>query len=292
MASPTARELLAADPDVRYVWRHLPLADVHPHARLAAEAAEAAGAQGRFWDMHEMLLANQTHLDPGDIVGYAGRLDLDVERFRADLAAHAFAGRVARDVESADLSGVSGTPTFFINDQRHRGPQDLATLTTAIAAMRASPAGAAPPAHTRPGPAPGRGGAAMSDAPTGARYSADHLWVLPRDGGGVVRVGLTGFAQESLGDVMAVTAPQPGSRIAAGVTCGEVESTKSVSDLVAPLSGTVTDRNQALDDDPAAVNDDPYGRGWLFEVEVDPSTLSDQLAGLMSAPDYERLAAG
>jgi protein-disulfide isomerase len=136
MVAPTARELLAGNADIRYVWRHLPLPDVHPHAQLAAEAAEAAGAQGAFWPMHDLLLAHQEHLDADRLVGYARTLGLDTDRFRADLARGRFAARVARDVESADLSGVAGTPTFFINDRRHDGPQDLATLNTAIATAR------------------------------------------------------------------------------------------------------------------------------------------------------------
>jgi Na+/H+ antiporter NhaA len=138
LASPTTKELLAANPDVRYVWRHLPLSDIHAHAKLAAEAAEAAGAQGKFWAMHDLLLSNQTDLEPSDIVAYAEDLDLDLDRFRDDLAVHLYAARVDQDVESADISGVAGTPTFFINDQRHHGAQDLGSLTRAIAMSRAS----------------------------------------------------------------------------------------------------------------------------------------------------------
>ncbi|WP_157494517.1 Na+/H+ antiporter NhaA [Kutzneria sp. 744] len=134
MAAPTARELLADNADIRYVWRHLPLPDVHPHAQLAAEAAEAAGEQGAFWDMHDMLLANQTDLGLEDVVTYAAMLGLDIDRFRDDL--RRVEARVARDVESADLSGVAGTPTFFINGRRHDGPQDLASLNGAIETAR------------------------------------------------------------------------------------------------------------------------------------------------------------
>ncbi|WP_211771105.1 Na+/H+ antiporter NhaA [Kutzneria sp. CA-103260] len=136
MAAPTARELLADNDDIRYVWRHLPLPDVHPHAQLAAEAAEAAGAQGQFWAMHDMLLANQTDLAPDDLTTYAELLGLDVERFRDDLRRRATAVKVAQDVESADLSGVAGTPTFFINGRRHEGPQDLTALNDVIQAAR------------------------------------------------------------------------------------------------------------------------------------------------------------
>jgi protein-disulfide isomerase len=134
MAAPTARELLADNADIRYVWRHLPLPDVHPHAQLAAEAAEAAAEQGAFWDMHDMLLANQTDLGLEDVVTYAAMLGLDIDRFRDDL--RRVEARVARDVESADLSGVAGTPTFFINGRRHDGPQDLASLNGAIETAR------------------------------------------------------------------------------------------------------------------------------------------------------------
>ena len=126
------RELLRDFGDVRYVWRHLPLSDVHPRAQLAAEAAEAAGDQGAFWEMHDLLLDHQDRLGPGDLVGYAEQLGLDVERFTARLQGHAGAGRVAEDVDSADISGVSGTPTFFINGQRHYGAYDIDTLSKAV----------------------------------------------------------------------------------------------------------------------------------------------------------------
>ncbi|MFF4597741.1 Na+/H+ antiporter NhaA [Amycolatopsis sp. NPDC001319] len=150
MAAPTARELLAENSDIRYVWRHLPLHDIHPHAQLAAEAAEAAGAQGAFWPMHDLLLGNQTDLHFDALVGYAEQLGLDVDRFRDDLLRRRFAGHVERDVESADLSGVAGTPTFFVNDQRHDGPQDLATLTTVITGARSRVTAFAPAAAIVP----------------------------------------------------------------------------------------------------------------------------------------------
>jgi len=135
-AEPVARSLLA-DQDLRFVWRHLPLSDVHPAAQLAAEAAEAAAAQGRFWEMHDHLLAHQDELAFDDLVRYAGELGLDVERFRRDLDEHEHQTRVAQDVESADISGATGTPTFFINGQRHYGAYDEQTLTAAIRAARA-----------------------------------------------------------------------------------------------------------------------------------------------------------
>ncbi len=134
-AEPVVRELLK-DTDLRYVWRHLPLTDVHPHAQLAAEASEAASAQGKFWEMHDLLLDHQDHLEPMDLLSYARQLELDVERFKSDLKEHRFATRVARDVHTADLSGVAGTPTFFINGQRHHGAFDLEALSTAIADAR------------------------------------------------------------------------------------------------------------------------------------------------------------
>jgi protein-disulfide isomerase len=146
-AEPAVRELLADYGDVRYVWRHLPLSDVHPHAQLAAEAAEAAAGQGAFWEMHDVLFEHQGALKPTDLIRYAGQLGLDVPRFTADLRKHAGAGRVAEDVDSADLSGVSGTPTFFINGQRHHGAYDIEVLSTAVRAAKARAAIARQPAR-------------------------------------------------------------------------------------------------------------------------------------------------
>jgi Na+/H+ antiporter NhaA len=131
------RELLAGDGDLRYVWRHLPLNDVHPHAQLAAEAAEAAGDQGRFWDMHDSLLSHQDRLTLRDLIADAESLGLDMDRFREYLRKQRGAPRIAEDVESADLSGVSGTPSFFINGHRHQGAYDIDTLTKAVRLARA-----------------------------------------------------------------------------------------------------------------------------------------------------------
>jgi Na+/H+ antiporter NhaA len=131
------RSLLSDFGDLRYVWRHLPLSDVHPHAQMAAEASEAAAAQGKFWEMHDMLLANQDELNVRDLVRYAGELGLDVEQFRTHLRKRKGAGRIADDVESADLSGVSGTPTFFVNGRRHYGAYDVDTLSSEVRAARA-----------------------------------------------------------------------------------------------------------------------------------------------------------
>jgi Na+/H+ antiporter NhaA len=136
-AEPVVRELLRDFGDVRYVWRHLPLNDVHPNTQLAAEAAEAAADQGAFWEMHDLLFAHQDALRPNDLVSYAAQLGLDVERFASDLREHAGAARVAEDVDGADLSGVSGTPTFFVNGRRHYGAYDIATLSAAVRAAGA-----------------------------------------------------------------------------------------------------------------------------------------------------------
>jgi Na+/H+ antiporter NhaA len=136
-AEPVIRELLRDYGDVRYVWRHLPLNDVHPHAQLAAEGAEAAANQNAFWEMHDTLLHHQDALTARDLVGYADSLGLDVAKFTADLRGHAGAARIGEDVDSADLSGVSGTPSFFINGKRHYGAYDIDTLSGAVRAALA-----------------------------------------------------------------------------------------------------------------------------------------------------------
>jgi glycine cleavage system H protein len=136
---------------------------------------------------------------------------------------------------------------------------------------------------------PARRGGTMSDIPADLRYSQDHLWVRPGPGGGLVRVGVTDFAQRSLGDVGEVTLPGLGGTLKAGQACGDIESVKSVSDLVAPVAGTVRARNDDLASTPGLVNTDPYGQGWMFEAEIDPSTRDQQLASLMDAGAYRRL---
>ena len=128
--------LLADQGDVAYVWRHLPLNDVHPNAQNAAEASEAAAKQGMFWEMHDALLT-QDDLRPPALVATARRLGLDDERFMDDLHEHTYAARIAEDVDSADLSNVSGTPTFFINGKRHYGAYDIEALTKAVEVARA-----------------------------------------------------------------------------------------------------------------------------------------------------------
>jgi len=145
-AEPIIRELLTDFGDLRYVWRHLPLGDVHPQAQLAAEASEAAAAQGAFWQMHDLLLDHQGALGPKALIRYAERLGLDVDRFTDELRAHIWSDRVAADVESADVSGVAGTPSFFINGQRHAGAYDIDTLSRAVRTARAR---AAIPSVTR-----------------------------------------------------------------------------------------------------------------------------------------------
>lgn len=124
----------------RYVARHLPLDEPHPHARSAAIAAEAAARQGRFWEMHDLLFANQTRLEPDDLRGYAAEIGLDLDRFEADAADPELAERVQEDADSAHDSGARGTPTFFLNGVRHRGPHDARTLIAALEAQLADAA--------------------------------------------------------------------------------------------------------------------------------------------------------
>ena len=122
----------------------------------------------------------------------------------------------------------------------------------------------------------------MSDIPADLRYTAEHEWVQ-RTGEDTVRVGITDFAQESLGDVVYIQLPEVGTDLAAGGSFGEVESTKSVSDLYAPLSASVVAVNAELEAKPELVNSDPYGQGWLLELRAGGDTLDDGLAGLLDA---------
>jgi len=128
--------------ELRYVFRHLPLTDVHPHAEPSARAAEAAGAQGRFWEMHDLLFRHQEELTFEDLVGYAGELGLDVEDFVRDLEEDRHAERVREDVVSAEASGARGTPTFFVGEGRHVGPYDTETLAAELEASRYRSGGA------------------------------------------------------------------------------------------------------------------------------------------------------
>lgn len=126
-------DLIAAfGDDIAFVFRHLPLDQVHEHARLAAEAAEAAAVQDRFWEMHDTLFAHQDALRESDLTSYASSLGLDVDWFTDEVQSRRHALRVERDVASADDGGATGTPTFFINGHRHQGRHDLATLTEAL----------------------------------------------------------------------------------------------------------------------------------------------------------------
>jgi protein-disulfide isomerase len=109
---------------------------VHPYAQLAAEAVEAVGGQGKFWEMHDLLLEHQNTLTGKDLIRYAGELGLDIDKFTRDLRNHAGLAKIAADVDSADLSGVSGTPSFFVNGKRHHGAYDISTLSDAVRTAR------------------------------------------------------------------------------------------------------------------------------------------------------------
>jgi Na+/H+ antiporter NhaA len=136
-AEPVIRQLLSTSgDDVRYVWRHLPLNDVHPNAQLAAEASEAAAAQDAFWEMYDILLAHQGALTLEDLAGYGMSLGLDVERYLGEIRRRVHVPRISEDVASADESGVSGTPTFFINGRRHYGAYDIDGLTLVVGAAK------------------------------------------------------------------------------------------------------------------------------------------------------------
>jgi glycine cleavage system H protein len=129
----------------------------------------------------------------------------------------------------------------------------------------------------------------MTDTPSDLRYSSDHLWARVPADGSAVRVGVTDFAQQSLGDVVDISLPRPGDTVKAGEPCGDIESTKSLNDLIAPVTGTVRARHDDLAGAPELVNSDPYGQGWMFEVETDPATLDQQLAALMDARAYSEM---
>ncbi|AOP54071.1 MULTISPECIES: glycine cleavage system protein GcvH [Brevibacterium] len=124
------------------------------------------------------------------------------------------------------------------------------------------------------------------DYPVSLRYSRDHEWVETTENSAVVRVGITDFAQEQLGDVVYVDLPEVGDKTTAGESCGEVESTKSVSDLIAPVSGSITEVNEGLDDAPETVNTSPFQDGWMYLVELsDPQ----QVEALMDVEQYKEL---
>jgi glycine cleavage system H protein len=117
----------------------------------------------------------------------------------------------------------------------------------------------------------------MSDVPDDLKYTAEHEWVRVAANGSTVRVGITDYAQAALGDVVYVSLPQTGTSVDGGAAFGEVESTKSVSDLYAPVSGTVVGRNDALDEQPDLINSDPYGDGWIVDIEVSDAAALDSL---------------
>lgn len=122
----------------------------------------------------------------------------------------------------------------------------------------------------------------MSELPEELRYSPEHEWVRV-DNAGIARVGVTAYATSELGDIVYVSLPTVGSSVVAGDTCGELESTKSVSDIFAPVSGVVTAVNDAVTDDPESIGADPYGEGWLFDVEM---SFPAELDELLEADDY------
>lgn len=125
----------------------------------------------------------------------------------------------------------------------------------------------------------------MSDVPADLRYTPEHEWIS-RTADDTVRVGITDFAQDALGDVVFVQLPDVGTKVAAGESFGEVESTKSVSDLYAPLNATVVAVNAELEANPSLINSDPYGQGWLLDLQADGDTLNQGLSALLDADAY------
>jgi len=126
---------------LRFAFRNFPLVEIHPHDLHAAETAEAAAAQGRFWEMFDLLFAHQTSLEDADLRTYAAQLGLDVDRFERDVTGHAHAARIEDDARSGEASGVVGTPTFFVDGLRHEGGADIASLRAAITAGRPAAGG-------------------------------------------------------------------------------------------------------------------------------------------------------
>jgi glycine cleavage system H protein len=128
----------------------------------------------------------------------------------------------------------------------------------------------------------------MSDVPDDLKYTAEHEWVRIGDGSKTARVGITDYAQGALGDVVYVSLPEVGAKVVKATAVGEVESTKSVSDIYAPLTGTVTARNEKLDESPDLINSDPYGEGWIYELEL---ADDDEVTDLLDAASYGTLSA-
>jgi protein-disulfide isomerase len=136
MARPELESVVEADPDtIRLVYRHFPITTIHPHALTAAEAAEAAGAQGKFWEMHDMLFENQDRLEYEDLVEYAEEIGLDVKRFDREMKSRRYEGEVKKDFRQGMKDGVNGTPTIFINRIRYDGPRDQVSILAAVAAV-------------------------------------------------------------------------------------------------------------------------------------------------------------
>jgi len=133
---------------LRFVFRNFPLTEIHPHAANAAEAAEAAGEQGRFWEMHDALFKHQDALEPTDLIAYAVGIGIDPDKLGAELESHAQAARVREDFMSGVRSGVNGTPTFFINGARYDGSWDYPMLLAAIEAAIVAVEGARPRSHS------------------------------------------------------------------------------------------------------------------------------------------------
>jgi protein-disulfide isomerase len=123
----------ALGPNLRFVFRHFPLRASHPHAGAAAEAAEAAGAQGRFWEMHDRLFEHQTALEEDDLRRHGRKIGLDAERFETDMRLHTYEQRVREDLASGSASGIRGTPGLYINGARYDGPRDRSSLVAALA---------------------------------------------------------------------------------------------------------------------------------------------------------------
>ena len=133
-AFPVLEDLLGEDPNtVRLVYRHFPITNSHPHALSAAEAAEAAGAQGKFWEMHDLLYTHQDQLEEKDLLAYANMIGLNAERFAREMRTRRYREEVRRDFRRGIQDGVNGTPTIFINRLRYDGPTDLASMRAAIA---------------------------------------------------------------------------------------------------------------------------------------------------------------
>ncbi|MCZ4602403.1 glycine cleavage system protein GcvH [Streptomyces sp. Lzd4kr] len=128
----------------------------------------------------------------------------------------------------------------------------------------------------------------MSSTPDNLRYSTEHIWLKTGENQSVVRIGITDYAQQALGDVIAVTLPEIGNGVQAEIACADVESTKSVSDVVSPVSGTVVARNDSLENSPEVINSDPYEQGWLLDIEIDPDKAAAELAALQDSAVYAR----